>query len=334
MSKTRKPFTLTDDELIELRVPKTVVFAYGKIKFMAGAKGECWPTMKTLAKLFGLKSVRQARRVVAELVYYRLITVRAGKYHEPNRYSPLAPDLEWIKAALTDRTRMSGLAGHGCPVLDRTRMSARKESSSEKKNRKEESAFATATVKPPPPPPNPPPPSGGAEPTKKQTSNATPSKGFDDDDPNQTPEQRFAARLLERHGVSVDAVDTTSKVKNVLAHYPYIGATFADFLGFDKVNTTGKRFTNPVGHYLRLAQKFCGQLEAQRAQAHMAEAANATGNADIPRDAKGRCARCGGGGMLKDRSYCDCPMGRDLAHVAKRKPKSEAKTIRNDYTVM
>jgi hypothetical protein len=140
-------------------------------------------------------------------------------------------------------------------------------------------------------------------------------KGFDDDE-KLTPEQRFEARLLKRHGVSVDAVDTTSKVKKVLAMYPYIGASFADFLAFDRLNTTGRRFTNPVGHYLRLAQQFSGQMEEQRARAQMATAAAATGAPDIQRGAKGNCSKFGGGGMLKTGGYCyACQPGRDLSAV-------------------
>jgi hypothetical protein len=43
---------------------------------------------------------------------------------------------------------------------------------------------------------------------------------------------------------------------------------------------------------------------------------------DIPRDAKGNCAKCGGPGTLKDGAFCEaCPTGRDLSRIAKRKPK-------------
>jgi hypothetical protein len=46
---------------------------------------------------------------------------------------------------------------------------------------------------------------------------------------------------------------------------------------------------------------------------------------EVERDAQGKCVKCGGLGVLKDQSYCDCQMGRDL-RVAKRKAKSETKT--------
>ena len=325
-------FSKDHDVLSELGLHPRLVQAYGKIEFMAGAKGECWPTMAAIAKRCGLKSVRQARRVVAELVAFRLITVKAGKYHAPNRYRKLEPDLEWIRALLGDRTRMSGLGGRGCPVLDRTRMSDRKESSSRKeKNKGKENPF----------PPNPPFPTAEANAPRAKTTaanakananaNANPSKGFDDDDPNQTPEQRFAARLLRRHGATFDSDTCIANVRRQLEKCT--GVTLADFLSFDRQKTTGNgnSFRNPMGYYTDIAKQFARRAmrEARDAMVQVPEQPAP----DIPRDDKGRCAKCGGGGMLADRSYCDCPMGRDLSRVAKRKPKSETGK-RADYTVM
>jgi hypothetical protein len=316
--KTDKPFAKIYDELIQLGVPLRTAMLYGKLQFMAGDKGECWPTNATLAKIIGLKTRQQVNNLLKQLHALRLIEWKRSRYF--CRYRVLKPDVKWILHLMSNRFDISDVT----PVLHR------KESSSEKKHRKD------------PLPPNPPSPTAEAnapnakttaqQPRTNANANAKP-KNCDDDDPNKTPEQRFEARLLRRHGYDPRADTTIKTIKTALANYP--GVTFADFLEFDRTMTTGSQFRNPGGYYRRLAEKCGRHFEEQRVTAHMtAAAASATGKANIPRDDKGRCAKCGGSGVLKGGGYCDvCPMGRDLAKAARHKQKSETQS-RVDYSAM
>jgi hypothetical protein len=134
---TGQPFIKSHTELIDLGLPKTMVLMYGVIDFMAGRNGDCWPTHEFLAQRCGLKSTRQVRRNLEGLRRFKLIEWTRGRYF--NRYRALAPDWQWIADLLanTDRTRMSHLSGHKCPISDRTFASYRKEASQPKEKRKE-----------------------------------------------------------------------------------------------------------------------------------------------------------------------------------------------------
>jgi hypothetical protein len=301
----------TPVELMKLGLPPRLLDLYGRIRLYSGKDGTCFAKQSTLAKEIGITSDRQIRNLLDQLRRLRLIEWTDGACHAPNTYRVLRPDRKWI----------SGLTGKGFPASGRKNISGIKEESSSSEESKRG-----------PYPPNPPSPTAGASARRpkataeqpRANANANGNASNFDDDENATPEQRFEARLLKRHGYEIRADTTIKTVKSVLANYA--GVSFADFLAFDREHTTGN-VKNPGGYYRRLAEKCGRHYEEQRAAAHMAATANATGNANVPRDAKGRCAKCGGAGTLKSGGYCECPMGRDLAKAlaAKRKPQRESK---------
>jgi hypothetical protein len=145
--------------------------------------------------------------------------------------------------------------------------------------------------------------------------------------------------LLRRHGYELRADTTIKTIKAALANYP--GVTFTDFLAFDRQFSTGNQFRNPGGYYRDLARKCGRHFEEQRASVRMSAVSAASGAttdttagnaADIPRDDKRRCAKCGGGGTLKGGGYCDvCPTGKDLSRIANRKTKPKSETTRVDF---
>lgn len=314
--------TLVD--LMKLGLPPRLLQLYGRIRLYAGKDGICYAKQSTLAKEIGLTSARQIRRLLVELRRLKLIEWTDGPYHAPNTYRLLPVDLKWIASQTGQKCPAS--SGQGCPVSGRTKMSYIKEESSSSEESKGR-----------PLPPNPPSPnvgagaSAGRGASEQPRANAkTKADGLDDDE-SLTPEQRFEARLLRRHGPATDPAGIIATVRKELENYP--GVTFAEFLDFDRERSTGTRFRNPGGYYRDLARA-CGRArESQRADAHMAAAA--AGNADIPRDAKGRCAKCGGTGQFKDGRFCDCRMGKDLSHAlgGKRKAKSKSEST-VDYRVM
>jgi hypothetical protein len=187
MSRTDKPFTRSYNELVELRLSKTLVFVYGRLEFMAGDKGECWPTQATLAQKCGLQ-IRQLENVLKQLRRLKLIQWKRGRYY--NRYRVLKPDTQWI----------ADLIRNGLRISDPQRITDRKESSSKEH------------LKANPFPPNPPfptaePKASNAKPTAGQprtnaNTNAKP-KISDDDDPN-TPPNNASKRAC------FDAMDTNS----------------------------------------------------------------------------------------------------------------------------
>lgn len=289
-------FTKSYDELVELGLPVRLVLVYGKLQFMAGKNGECWPTQETLAKKCGLKSVRQVRRVVEELRRFKLIDWRRGRHC--NRYRVLPPDVKWIAhlLAISDRTRMSDLTGHECPISDRTLMSYRKESSSKEESKR------TSSPTPSPQPRQKPGAGAGAKPFLRKPS-------ADDDERttglvDQTPEQILSARLKSRHGPRFDAAHCIAAIQRELKKGP--GISLGEFVVYDGTQTTGRKFTNPNGLYIHLARELVSR-----------------GGAQPPEPPPGRCCECGGSGRLKDRAYCACSMGRDLAR-AERRPATKA----------
>jgi hypothetical protein len=69
-------------------------------------------------------------------------------------------------------------------------------------------------------PPNPPSPTAGKRATAAKTAagqprtNATPE--FEDDDPNQTPTERFTGRLFKRHGPKFDVQACIASIRKQL----------------------------------------------------------------------------------------------------------------------
>jgi Helix-turn-helix domain len=280
-------FTKAYDKLIGLGLPKSLVLLYGQLEFMAGDKGECWPTHSTLARKLHI-SRRQVIRLLETLQRLELIEWKRGRYF--NRYRVLKLDV----------TRVSHLIGHGCHISDVTRMSHRKESSSKKR---------TSKRTPPTPSAEKPGASAGTKPKAK-------SKVDDDEPKARSPQEEFQKRVGQRHGVSFDADACLKRVQRELGKCTGLG--LAEFLAFDQTRTTGQRFSNANGYYIHLARELV-KLTIEQARG--------TWPAESKRDSKGPCVRCAAG-RLKGGGYCDCPMGRDLALVERRKPKSEKPSAR------
>ena len=72
--------------------------------------------------------------------------------------------------------------------------------------------------------------------------------------------------------------------------------SLADFLAYDLVKTTGKRFTNPNGYYVHLAKEWVAIQRQRLREAALDPLRQAAANAppEPVRDAKGNCAKCGG----------------------------------------
>ena len=84
--------------------------------------------------------------------------------------------------------------------------------------------------------------------------------------PLANPEMEFAARIMERHGNTVDA---ETLLKTVLSELN--GNPLAEFLKTDLETTTG-RLSNPIGYYRSLARKVGRQHEAAGTYAQAAAA--------------------------------------------------------------
>ena len=132
----------------------------------------------------------------------------------------LAPDVKWISHLVAQRISHPDVK----PV------SHRKDSSSKEALKRS-------------PRPQPPPPSSGQKPGTGTGTKPEPVFFDDDDDPKAepkptlSPEAEFSERLAARHGASFDFITCTANVKHQLAKVG--GLTFADFLEFDSVRSTG-----------------------------------------------------------------------------------------------
>ena len=330
----KDPFIQTPLALLELPgFPRNLRELYGRMKFHAGKRGECYATYATLAREIGLKSRRQIIRLIHGLKALRLIErVRRGRYF--TTYKVLVPDVTWMSRQMRQE----------CPISDVTRMSHRKEvSSSSEDLKKEDRGFqkassivgrrksananakpnskpATATARPTPTAN----PNAKANPNANANANAKTNFNFptDDDDeharrrppqpetpPPQNPEEEFLRRLASMHGMDrYEAADVLGTVMHELN-----GVPFGDFLKYDAVRTTAK-VNNPGGYFRALCRKFVKQV-GQRAGDKLA--------ADIaalpPRRSKyGRCSKCGSKGELPGGENCDCALGREVASLKRQ----------------
>jgi len=69
-------------------------------------------------------------------------------------------------------------------------------------------------------------------------------------EPAETPEEEFRLRIKERHGENIDAQYVLAEVTRHLGRFE-----LKDFLVVDEeVTTNPKALTNPIGHYVKLAQ--------------------------------------------------------------------------------
>lgn len=129
-----------------------------------------------------------------------------------------------------------------------------------------------------------------------------------------TPDQEFLWRLRQRHhGTIADPEQVLQDVKAEL-----LDAPITKFLEADEAATTNPAaLLNPHGHYRKLARKV-GRHHAMAPVASILETRDAVRKAmeqsQIVEDAKPKCPKCGGGGMLSQQppKYCDCHMGQEV----------------------
>jgi hypothetical protein len=227
--KAEKQFAKVYDELLALGVPLRTATLYGKLEFMAGKKGQCWPTQGTLAKMLRLKTRQQVHNLVEQLRALRLLEVERSRHF--CRYRVLPPDVKWILH----------LTSNGFDISDVKRILHRKESSSRKKRTKEKNSGSGESF----------------DVSARANPNPRATKASADDD-------EFLRRLRQRHGEDFDAQACLASVKRQLEKR---GLSLSDFLPFDSLHTTGANFSNPHGYYVDLAKKLAKQtiLEVQNA---------------------------------------------------------------------
>lgn len=279
---------------------------YGRLVLHAGKNGTCYPAHETLAKEIGLQSCRQIRRLVKHLRDLGLIEWIYGNGH-PNTFRLVGS---------LPRTSVSGGVGHPCPRGGRTSVSYRKDKAAAKEVLKEkEGPSQSLRVKADQGGKNNTPAGAGkktenlaAAETPKQAASALP------------PERAFRERLKERHGSSFDAARCIGNIQRALAKQG--GFDFAEFEAYDREQTTCENLRSPNGYYVHLAKQFAKETRQQAAAALQSRIPYAEPPPEPPRDEKGRCSKCGGSGRLAE-NFCQCQLGRDLAALERRKPKSE-----------
>jgi Helix-turn-helix domain len=310
---TSQTFIKMHTELLGLGLPRTLVALYGQLEFHAGKDGKCYPTHERLAREIGLKDRKHVVKLLGRLRVLRLIEWTRGRYS--NSYRVLKPDVAFIRHQMSSKSDISDVA----------KKRHRKESSSKEDLKEKRSAFrkATSTV----------------EPSKPTSANANakrrpPHFNFSDDDdehatapkppkpasPPETPEAEFLRWLAATHSVENEAAAlVVAIVKKELQSVP-----FEEFVAWAQINITG-HVKNPGGCFRSKAREL---VKVSRLRVRAELSGDLIAAAVSNSRATGRCRKCESKGKLPDGGYCDCPMGRDLATVERRKPKPEKPSAR------
>jgi hypothetical protein len=147
-----------------------------------------------------------------------------------------------------------------------------------------------------------------------QASKLSTSESEGQRQPHSDPEQEMKLRLQERHPTEWENCVTV--IRKALRKFPL---SWADLLALDNRHTgnpSGLR--NPRGYYYNLAAESVKEAaNAVRESARVSTAVKETAP----------CEKCvGRSGVMADRSFCDCTLGRDLAKQAKwKQARADAK---------
>ena len=295
-----KRFVCISDEMLsrdDLSRTARLVYIY-LLKFRNLRTGQCNPKRATLADKIGV-SVATVKRALVELRQKGLIA--SQKHSRCNSYQVISPSC-W-KETPADTSAGSWMTRHdGSPM---TRLY--------KQDGFEQEATAAAIIR-----------DSVSVPVKqpeRQNQHKTQGGPKKIADAQSNTEPAFRVLLLDRHGPLFDIDGCVAAIRKQLDKR---AIEFGDFVAFDRSQTTGDvtKLNNPAGYYVSLAKALRQQVIAA---AHaMAIPPEQPEVAEPPRNEKGRCALCGGPGILADGSYCACPLGRDLAALARRPVKSES----------
>jgi hypothetical protein len=151
---------------------------------------------------------------------------------------------------------------------------------------------------------------------KSKGSGVRPSRS-DDEKPKRkpllNPDMEFGARIFERHGPTVSAVNV---LKIVLKELSVTGVPLTDFLAHDEQTTTAPaQLRNPAGYYRMLAR-----IVANHGNASVLEDLMQTQDAAMrfvqPQKDEWKPPACCQDGILPDGSCCTCEAGRLRAQLA------------------
>jgi hypothetical protein len=143
-----------------------------------------------------------------------------------------------------------------------------------------------------------------------EASKLSPSESEGRRQPDPNPEREMQLRLQERHPAEWEACEAV--IRKALRKFPL---EWSEFLALDDYHTTSPgRSTQPRGYYFNLAAESVKESKAALREKMRVP----MGVKETP-----RCAKCKFG-VMADGAFCDCAMGRDMAHQARRKQKQTA----------
>ncbi len=291
---------------------------YGRLLLYAGKDGLCYPKQETLAAEICIRH-RQLRTVLVELRDQGWLTwcrIRTGCAYR----------------VILDRQKTAGSSGRKLPVApaencrSRSAENCRQNRSIENHHQKEVlKEQAPRPARTPPHPPNLPQKTPAQKILKVDDEKPKPSSEPPLPPIQETPETELRNIFHTKTGTRIGQ-EVERRVWEAVELRGVARSAFIDQLRPHVAN----RWKNPAGFLTNFARKVTAMVAADPAPPTINEP---------PKNAKGRCSVCGGGGYthweaadIAARKYCECSMGRDLQVLEQRPTRKTAEIAGSQQT--